>query len=373
MSERRYHELLVPQENVSDDEVVITKWYVENGAKVAAGDLAVEYETSKGAFELETGHEGYLFYEKKEGDVVKVGGLLAIVADTAHFSFAEAGVVAVTSDSKPSSGPGESVRFSNAALALIEKHSIDPSVFSKKRMVRRQDVERLLPGAAQPTRAVAEGSLAQGGAQKAADGTEVLILGGGGHAKMCIDILQQTTAFTPVGIVASDLNIGAEVLGVPVLGKATELERYYKEGYRYFINAVGAITNHRLRSALYRQIKDAGFVVPNIIHPSAVVEPSAHLGEGNQIMAQAMVGSAVRVGDNCIVNSGAVVSHDCVLLDNVHLAPGATLAGNVEVGENTLIGMGVTVYLKVRIGKNVVVHNGCNITRNVPDGAIVKQ
>ena len=80
-----------------------------------------------------------------------------------------------------------------------------------------------------------------------------------------------------------------------------------------------------------------------VIHPYAVVSPSARIGEGTVIMAGAVVQANARIGKHCIINTGASVDHDCVLGDYVHVAPGAHLCGHVEVGEGALIGAGVCV------------------------------
>jgi len=203
---------------------------------------------------------------------------------------------------------------------------------------------------------------------------QVLIFGGGGHAKTCIDVLRQMPGYAIAGVVDAKLPIGSEVMGVPVVGRDTEedLRRMRHTGVALAAIGVGAIGNQPLRGTIYQKLKGAGFALPNMIHPRAAIEPSARMGEGNLILANAVVGSCVRIGSNCIVNAGTVVSHDCSLGNNVHLAPGALLAGGVSVGSNTLIGMGVTVYLGVQIGSNVQVANGVTLYRNVSDGTRVR-
>lgn len=79
------------------------------------------------------------------------------------------------------------------------------------------------------------------------------------------------------------------------------------------------------------------------IHPSAVVSPSARIGDGTIIMAGAVVQAAAVIGRHCIINTGASVDHDCVLEDFVHIAPGAHLCGWVDVGEGALVGVGVGI------------------------------
>jgi sugar O-acyltransferase (sialic acid O-acetyltransferase NeuD family) len=163
-----------------------------------------------------------------------------------------------------------------------------------------------------------------------------------------------------------------EVLGVPVLGNSSLFAKLRAEGIEHAVLGIGSVTNHRVRARLYDRLVAAGFKIPNLTHPRAMIEPSVTMGVGNQIFAGAVLGSAAKLGDNTIINSGTIVSHDCVIASHTHLSPGAILAGGVEVGENTLVGMGVTVYLGVRIGSNVVISNGSHIMKDVPDGSIVR-
>jgi len=191
---------------------------------------------------------------------------------------------------------------------------------------------------------------------------------------MCIDIINQMKTYKIIGIIDRDIKIGSKVMGIPVIAKDRDedLKQLYNGGVKLIINGIGAATNHSIREKIYKKLKRIGFFIPNIIHPKASVEPSVSMGEGNQIMANAIVGSDVKIQNNCIINSGAIVSHDSVLENNVHIAPGAILAGRVFVGENSLIGMGSTIYLHIKIGESVIIYNNCSITKNIPDNSIIK-
>ncbi len=388
--------IYLPKETVSDDRYLIARLYAENGSQVRQGDLLLAFETSKATVDLEAERSGYFFTKLKEGQEVLVGALAGLIAETPEISPADWPAVseplraptplpdaspaasgplrASTSprDAAPampeslrvSAPPREvSPRISHPAQALIDQHRLDPHLFKDLPLVRREDVQRVLD------------ARSGAGLPAAPSGKpQIFVLGGGGHAKMCLDILGRRGEYEVVGILDGGMVPGSRVLDVPVLGPDNdeEMARLYRQGVRLAVNGVGAAGNHPYRSQVYTRLRQAGFSLPNLIHPSAVIEPSAVLGEGNQIMAGAIVGSAVRVGDNCIVNSGAVISHDSRLADNVHIAPGALLAGNVQVGADTLVGMGVTIYLGLTIGSRVVITNGLDVFKDLPDGAFLR-
>jgi sugar O-acyltransferase (sialic acid O-acetyltransferase NeuD family) len=199
----------------------------------------------------------------------------------------------------------------------------------------------------------------------------IIIFGGGGHAKMCIDLLRRTEEYDILGIVDDKLAIGTSILGVKVIGGSDVLSKLIALGVKYAVNGVGAIKDPKIRGNIHADLTNAGFCLPNLVHPASNVEVSVRMGDGNQIMMGAVVGSDVQIGNGCLINSGAIISHDCILQDHCHVAPGAVLAGAIDVGDGSVIGMGATVYLGLSIGKDAMIFNGMNVFKDIPEGKIV--
>jgi len=376
MPKDEIQEIRIPKESIADDSVLLLKWYKENGSKVNKGDLIANCETSKAIFDIEAPIDGYLFYQYKVGVDIPVGSLLAIISKESSFSFdlynlKEKLVTQIQKKEtlhKKQQDEFKKIRFSKKALELIEENNLNKNLFLGLNMVTKEDVLNYLNQSEEYKNKISGVNIIKYNNQK------VVILGGGGHAKMCIDIINQMGTYKIVGIIDRNIKIDSKVMGIPVIAKDRDedLKKLYNEGFRLIVIGVGAITNHNIRDKIYKKLKRIGFYIPNIIHPKASIEPSVSIGEGNQIMANAIIGSDVKIKNNCIINSGAIVSHDSLLENNVHITPGAILAGSVCVGENSLIGMGSTIYLNVKIGKHVIVYNNCSITKNVPDNRIIK-
>jgi len=199
---------------------------------------------------------------------------------------------------------------------------------------------------------------------------DIVIVGGGGHAKMCIDIILSQQSFNIIGIIDNKmLSIG----NFNVIGNDLLLPKLYDNGITYAINTIGGGMNLSLRRKMSDKLRSLGFFLPSIFHSKAIIEDSAEIHSGCQIMAGAIVGSYAKLKQDCIVNSGAIVSHDCQIGNNTHITPGAILAGNVTVGNDCLIGMGSTIFYDVKIGNNVIINNGINIYRNLEDNARIKE
>jgi acetyltransferase EpsM len=110
-------------------------------------------------------------------------------------------------------------------------------------------------------------------------------------------------------------------------------------------------------------VRVSGWAV--VIHPSAVVSPSARIGEGSVIMAGAVVQSGARIGAHCVINTGALIDHDATLGDHVQIAPGAVLGGGVSIGAGAYVGLGARVRDHLKIGSGAVVGMGAVVVRDV--------
>lgn len=357
--ENKFSPVIVPKEGVSDDFYVIVAIYAKDGQKVEKGDLLLCFETSKAAIEVEADQSGYYYSSVCEGDHVIAGDTLAVISEESSFdkTYFEQGGGASTArvmDAK--------VRLSKAAQKLIDDNSLSLDVFGDRGIISKSDVEEYLE--------IQKCDLDVNTLHLSAD--SLVIYGDGGHAKMCLDIVYLTKKFDVIGMIGSLNKSGTKVFNTPVLGPEHLLKDLYNAGVRKAVLGIGAVLNHQVRAKLYMNLVSIGYTIPNIMHPSASVENSVTIGEGNQIMQGAIIGSDVTIGNNCIINSGCVISHDCVIEDDVHIAPGAILAGGVTVRQGSVVGMGSTIFLGVSIGENAMINNGINIFTDVIDNTVVK-
>lgn len=173
------------------------------------------------------------------------------------------------------------------------------------------------------------------------------------------------------GVVDDHLERGSSLLGCPVLGGKDVLSELMDAGVSLAVNGVGGVGRPQARRDVFDRLAEAGFTCPAVTHPTALVERSAVLEDGVQILAQAYVGSAARVGFGSLVNTAAVVNHDCLLGRHVGISPGALLAGNVTVGDGARVGMGATVNIGVVIGEGALIGNSAVVKSDVDPGATV--
>jgi UDP-perosamine 4-acetyltransferase len=190
----------------------------------------------------------------------------------------------------------------------------------------------------------------------------VVLIGGGGHALVVAEAIGQGAEIVGFFDDDPDAPLG-RVFGVARLGG---LGSVAPDMEAHAILALGSLV---VRRRLIAHLGDARTI--GITHRTAFVSPSARLGRGVFVGAQAVVHTLARVGDHAIINTGAIVEHECDIGANVHVAPGAALGGNVRVGDDTLVGLGARVLPGVTIGRGCTVGAGAVVVADVPDGATV--
>lgn len=79
------------------------------------------------------------------------------------------------------------------------------------------------------------------------------------------------------------------------------------------------------------------------VHPAAVVDPSARLGEGVRIGALAFVGRRARLGRGCAVFPGAVIGDDAEIGELSVIHANAVIRERVRVGARVIIGPGAVI------------------------------
>lgn len=195
----------------------------------------------------------------------------------------------------------------------------------------------------------------------------MVLIGGGGHAKVVIDAVKSSKNYSIYGIVDPSLKPGGSVLDVKIIGGDDLLAGIFKKGITNAFIGIGSIGNCGIRKKIFNNLKDIGFRLPVIIHPNAIVASDVKLGEGTFIAAGAIVNCGTVIGRNAILNTASSVDHDCVLGDFVHVAPGATLSGCVKIGEETHIGTGAAVIQCLNIGIGCIVGAGATVRKNIKD------
>lgn len=185
--------------------------------------------------------------------------------------------------------------------------------------------------------------------------TEMFLYGASGHARVIMEILHESGV--KVEAIIDDDHTVNELNGVEV--------RHEFHGESPMILTIG--NNH----ARQRISKSLDCEWGRATHKSAIVSPSATIGEGTVVLHGTIIQAYAQIGRHCIINTCASIDHECKIGDYVHVSPHATVCGLVEIGDCTWIGAGATIIQCVKIGKNCIIGAGSVVLHDVPDGTKV--
>lgn len=194
----------------------------------------------------------------------------------------------------------------------------------------------------------------------------IIMVGAGGHAKVCIELLQAMGE--SVAYCVGDSESPEACLDIPVLRGDENLNDLRSKGYDKAFVAVGA--NH-IRARLGTLCQEMGYQLVNAISPKAVISPSASLGHGIAVMAGVVINADSTIQNLVIVNTSASIDHDCLIGHGSHIAPQCALAGNVSVGSLSFLGIGCKVIPGVTLGDRVTVGAGGVVIRSFPSDVTV--
>ncbi len=202
--------------------------------------------------------------------------------------------------------------------------------------------------------------------------TALLLLGGGGHCRSVIDVVECGGNYSVRGIVQPLTDGNQSVLGYPVLGDDTVLATLLDQGADALVT-VGQIRTAALRRRLYEQLLVLKARLPILVSPLAHVSRHAWLGPGSVVLHGAIVNAAARVDVNAIINTQALLEHDVSVGQHCHIATGAKINGGVCIGDGCFIGSGAIIHQGVCIGNDCVIAAGAVVTNDLPANTLFRR
>lgn len=185
---------------------------------------------------------------------------------------------------------------------------------------------------------------------------KIVVIGGGGHAKVIISILKKLGDFEITGY--TDTTDKGILLGISYLGTDDFLSKLFTTDTKHAVIGIGQLKSSLIRNKIITKVKKNGFEFPAIISPTAIINEEVEIGEGTVVMDGVVINSGTRIGSFSIINTKASIDHDCKIGNYTHIAPGVTLSGEVNVGNNVLIGTGASVIQGKKIVDDVIVAAG---------------
>lgn len=180
----------------------------------------------------------------------------------------------------------------------------------------------------------------------------IILIGAGGHAKVCIDVIESEKKFKIIGLI--DNKKKGKFLNYDILGNDKILKKILKK-IKYAFISIGHLKYPELRRSKFLQLKSLGFTFPVIKSPFSVVSKRSSIGEGTIIMHNSVVNPDTKIGLNCIINTMSLIEHDVKIGDFSHISTNSTVNGNVKIGKNCFVGSAAVIREGVSIKDNTFI------------------
>lgn len=197
----------------------------------------------------------------------------------------------------------------------------------------------------------------------------LLLIGGGGHCKAAIDVIEAEGKYDIKGIIDKTEKVGQEVLGYPIIGDDDTMGHYLKK-IGNFIITVGQIKSPSVRIKLFKKSVVLGGNPINVIAPSAIVSRHAQINQGTIVMHQTFINAGAKIGQNCIINNGALIEHDVEVGNHCHISTQSILNGEVIVGEGVFVGSNATVVQCLSIGEFSLIGANSLVLESIPKNSL---
>ena len=199
---------------------------------------------------------------------------------------------------------------------------------------------------------------------------KIFIIGAGGHAKTCVDVIESYNKFKIAFLV--DKKINKKIIFKYKIIQESNFIKKNKNKKLNILIGVGQIKNSSLRKNIFFQYKKFGCNFPNIISKFSYVSKNSLLKEGILICHGVVINAGVKIGLNCIINNQALIEHDVTVGDHCHISTGSILNGGTMIGSNTFIGSGTTIKENIKIGNDCVIGAGLTIKKNIKSNTFLK-
>ena len=193
---------------------------------------------------------------------------------------------------------------------------------------------------------------------------KLILIGGGGHCRSCIDVVESGMKYKILGILDLPHLKGATILGYPVIGTDELIPELVAQGYKFLIT-IGQLKNNTARKSVFQKLESDLSKLVTVISQSAVVSKHSLINPGSIVMHNAVVNAGATIGYNCIINTGSLIEHDSKIGDHSHIATHAVLNGDCVVGNDVFVGSGAIVINGIRICDESIIAAGTIVNRSI--------
>ncbi|MCK9444908.1 MAG: NeuD/PglB/VioB family sugar acetyltransferase [Tissierellaceae bacterium] len=157
------------------------------------------------------------------------------------------------------------------------------------------------------------------------------------------------------------------ILNSRVIGKFSELNKRDIKNKKFIV----AIGNNKIRYEIMTTINDLGGRTPTLIHPKATISPSAEIGKGVYIQANAYIWTKVQINDFSIISPNVVIAHHTTVGKACLISTLTGVGASIKIGDRVFIGMGATIVTGLKlITSDVTIGAGTLVLKDIREQGV---
>lgn len=200
--------------------------------------------------------------------------------------------------------------------------------------------------------------------------TRIVLAGNAVTAEILLAYLRGDPRYEVAGLTVDDAYADkATVTSLPTT-PLSRLRESFPPGTCRILMAVGYDDLNRVRASLFRRLKELGYGIETYVHPQAMVHTAVPIGEGSIVLPGAVVEPQAAIGANTTVWCNVTVAHHARVGDNCWIAAGTVVAGQAGIGDNCFVGVNATIVNKVSVGDHNIVGAGALISRDTKPSTV---
>jgi len=193
---------------------------------------------------------------------------------------------------------------------------------------------------------------------------KLAIIGAGEFGKQAREMALLQGKYDPIGFY-DDFSVEEQFEGLPILGKIDDVEHHFEQGKVEVLFVAIGYNHLRFKQTVMRRFSSIPFA--NIIHPTAVIEKSAKLGQGIFIYPMTYIGPGVDVADGVVLNMYSYLPHDNKIGECAAFSGGTNMGGKTDIGSCSFVGLGCTVSDNLKICEDVFIGAGAVVVKNIDE------
>ena len=190
---------------------------------------------------------------------------------------------------------------------------------------------------------------------------KIFILGTGGHAKSCIDLISKCKDYNLIGLISKNPSeIGKKIFNINIVGSDKDLISL-KNKCKNLMIGIGFLGNSNKKELLFNKVLDMGFKIPTIISPQSYVSKYAKIQNGVNIFHDCVIGPGTLIENGVLINNKCLIEHDVKIEKFSHISTNCVINGSANIGKKAFIGSGSLIKNNSRVKANSFIKMGSTI------------